>query len=162
MKKVKLLQFVTAFAVVVMCACSLTGCKKYDDGVWLTFRSATERVSNTWKFQKYVINGVDYTGSASTLKMTLTKSSDASMSDDTANLGSGTWYFQNSKKGIVINITNNYTDGTDWYFETDKYNCTIVELRQGVMHLTGTATCTSDDPYVQNGSYSIEFKLAGQ
>ncbi len=37
------------------------GCKKYEEGPWLTFRKKEERVRNSWDFDRVWYNGLDVT-----------------------------------------------------------------------------------------------------
>lgn len=48
---------------------TLNSCKKYEEGPRLSFRSKKERVSNTWKVDKYFENGVDETAEFKTKKI---------------------------------------------------------------------------------------------
>jgi hypothetical protein len=38
-----------------------TGCKKYDEGPLLSFRSAYNRIEGYWSIEKYTVNETDYT-----------------------------------------------------------------------------------------------------
>ncbi len=51
------------FALAVMTAFTMgsTGCKKYEEGPTISFIPKKERISNDWRFDKVMNNGVDYT-----------------------------------------------------------------------------------------------------
>ncbi len=55
----------------------LSGCKKYPEGPLISFRSKTERVSNTWKFSNCKINGVDATSDYTGTELDLIKNGTA-------------------------------------------------------------------------------------
>jgi len=80
---------------------SIPACQKYPDGPMISLRSRTERVSNTWKVDKYIKNGNDYTSSMIGYTETYTK--DGNYSYLWANhSGTAIWNFQNSDKEIQL------------------------------------------------------------
>ena len=87
------------------------GCKKYEEGPAISFRSRAARVANTWKVEKYIKNGVDetaqkYSASGDKRNYTETYTKDGFYSysyiDDKndSKSGSGKWEFQNKDNEI--------------------------------------------------------------
>ena len=89
------------FAIIIIVAASLTGCKKYEDGPAFSLRSKTARVANTWIVESYTINGVDYTSSLTNLSYSETYDKDGNYSySSSVGSGSGKWVFQSDKEQI--------------------------------------------------------------
>ena len=149
----------TILIISLFCSiCIFSGCKKYKDGPLISFRSKTERISNTWKFQKYIVNGIDSTAQKAAVTLQLTKDYHASLfANDTFG---GTWNF---KRTLDMSVTPNTTkidkdyieifiyNGIDYNTDTPisySYNCNILELKQNNMHLQGTYTytCVNTNP----------------
>jgi len=86
-------------------------CKKYPEGPSFSFKSRTERVSNTWSVENYKVNGTDYTSLVSNYTETYTKGGTYSYEWGIIS-GSGTWKFQNNDKEIKITGLNNQSDVT--------------------------------------------------
>lgn len=96
----------------------LTECKKYPDGPSISFRSAKERVSNTWKIEKLIKNNVDstsyYTNLLKDYTATLSKSGSYTISyyvvvpilGNLSNTESGSWTLSSDKKTLNINPTS--------------------------------------------------------
>jgi len=78
------------------------GCKKYEEGPMISFKSRTERVSNTWKIDNYKINGSDYTSLMGSYDETFTNKGAYSYNWGLIS-GSGKWEFQNRDKEIKLN-----------------------------------------------------------
>jgi hypothetical protein len=110
---------------------TIQSCKKYPDGPLISFRSRTERVSQTWKVDNYQLNGTDLTSLMSGYTETYTKEGNYSYSWGAIN-GTGTWAFQNSDANIQLTgITNQGTytlvilklEQTEfWYYYMDGSN----------------------------------------
>lgn len=89
------------FPIIFILGATLTGCKKYEDGPGLSFRSKAARVSNTWEVESYTINGLDNTSSLKNLNYTETYDKDGNCSyNSSAGSGSGKWEFQSDKEQI--------------------------------------------------------------
>jgi hypothetical protein len=41
---------------------SISSCNKYENGPSVSFRSKVHRIANTWKYENYVVNGVELAG----------------------------------------------------------------------------------------------------
>ena len=129
MKTKKISGLMILFAVLVIIL--VEGCKKYPDGPLISFRSRTERVSQTWKIDNYHENGVDLTSLMGGYTETYTKSGNYSYSWGVLN-GTGTWAFQNSDANIQLTGISNqktYTlvilklEQTEfWYYYMDGSN----------------------------------------
>ncbi|HXB40804.1 MAG TPA: hypothetical protein VNZ49_09705 [Bacteroidia bacterium] len=90
---------------------AIQSCQKYPDGPFISFRTRTERVANTWKVDNYKKNGNDYTSLMG--GYTETYSKDGNYSYSWGNLsGTGKWAFQNSDKEIRLNGINNQSSQT--------------------------------------------------
>ena len=89
MKKTKTL--LTLLAGILL-ASSFPGCKKYEEGPAISFRSRAERVSNTWKVEKLLVNGADNTPQYTAFTETYTKAGSYEY-DLSGNKGSGKWEF---------------------------------------------------------------------
>lgn len=126
----------------LMVGCSLfimAGCSKYDEGPAISFRTRTERVSNTWKVDNYKVNGSDVTSLVSGYTETFTKSGGYSY-DWSALSGTGTWKFQHNDEEIALTGTDNQDDHTlyilkleekqFWYYYTvngDRHEFHMIE-----------------------------------
>jgi len=89
----------------------LQGCQKYPDGPAISFKSRTERISNTWKIDNYKVNGTDYTSLVTGYSETFTKGGTYSYNWGILS-GSGTWKFQNNDEEVKISGLNNQSDVT--------------------------------------------------
>jgi predicted NAD/FAD-dependent oxidoreductase len=59
----KLHKILFLLAIVAMAATS--SCNKYEDGPSISLRSKARRIANTWKYEKYIVNGVELAGTPS-------------------------------------------------------------------------------------------------
>lgn len=48
--------------VIFTISIGITSCKKYEEGPGLSFRSKKQRIANTWKYENYILNGVELAG----------------------------------------------------------------------------------------------------
>lgn len=87
---------------------SIQSCNKYDDGPFVSLRSRTERVSNTWKVENYKVNNDDLTSLVTDYRETFTKENTYNYTWGLLS-GSGTWMFQNNDEEIKISDSNNQT-----------------------------------------------------
>jgi len=95
--------FITTVALII------PACQKYPDGPLISFRSKKERVANTWRVDKYIKNGTDYTSTIIGYTETYTKDGNYSYIWD-SHSGTGIWSFQNSDKEIqLIGISHQET-----------------------------------------------------
>jgi hypothetical protein len=101
--------FAIIFAGLIIPA--IQSCQKYPDGPFISFRTRTARVANTWKVDNYKKNGNDYTSLMG--GYTETYSKDGNYSYSWGNLsGTGKWAFQNNDKEIKLNGINNQSSQT--------------------------------------------------
>lgn len=151
MKKINFLTIIIAVA----CLVSLNSCEKYQDGPLISFRSKTERVSNTW-------TGASLSGTP--IGFTLTAGGGATLTISGTS-ASGTWVFQNNNDNIYMTFNLSqlvypYGDTT----ETVTFNCNILELKQNNMELKGTCneTVNPPDPYNPNSNLLFNWTLTGK
>lgn len=97
--KIKNLTFAILLAALIIIP--LQSCKKYPDGPFISFRTRTDRLAQTWKIESAKRNGSDYTSSVSTYIETYTKAGDYSYSWYIMG-GGGKWAFQNNDKEIFV------------------------------------------------------------
>ncbi|HRW21473.1 MAG TPA: hypothetical protein P5509_05825 [Bacteroidales bacterium] len=83
----------------------LIGCSRYDDGPWISFRSAKNRVVGTWQVEKLLIDGLD-----STELYREQIGCEWEFTDELRN-GEGSSFYLYCKQGI-----NDTTDIGRWYF----------------------------------------------
>src|ERR1700758_2050957 len=92
--------------VVVILAALLTipfqSCKKYPDGPFISLRSRTARLCQTWRVENVQKNGADYTNLYYNYTETFTRHGDYSYTWDTKG-GTSIWTFQNKDDEIVLN-----------------------------------------------------------
>lgn len=80
---------------------ALAGCKKYEEGPSLSFRSRAARVANTWKVDSYTINGADNTSVLTNINYLETYDKDGNYSySSSLGTGSGRWEFQSDDQEI--------------------------------------------------------------
>ncbi len=95
----------------------LLSCKKYEEGPLFSFRSKTERLSNTWKVQQYFENGVDKTNDFNNIFkdyiMTISKENSYTITYKAFGIinysEAGTWYFNTDKTKVTFKNNNNNT-----------------------------------------------------
>lgn len=107
MKKTASLAICALFVSVSMV--TVVGCKKYEDGPAISFRSKQHRVVNTWALETYFQDGVDKTSELTVTNYTEIYNEDGSCKR-TFNDASGdfvdqpgTWAFSDDKAKININ-----------------------------------------------------------
>lgn len=95
---------VIALVVAMFGMTLFSGCKKYEEGPLISFRSRTSRVANVWKVQRVFRDGVDVTSSFSNYEETFEK--DGSYSYQVGGVFSysenGNWSFYNKDEEIDI------------------------------------------------------------
>lgn len=118
---------ITGMVLVLALVFSMHGCKKYEDGPLLSFRSKEKRVVNSWKIEKYLNNDIDKTS-----ELTVTNWNEIYNEDGTC-------------KRTFNDASGDYVDqsGT-WAFNSDKTELNIsglgsVELSQSI----GTVSSSS-------------------
>jgi hypothetical protein len=80
----------------------VTACKKYENGPFLSLRSKTGRVANTWRVASYTINGVDSTATLININYTETYEKSGAFSyNSTVGHSSGKWDFLLDNKDIL-------------------------------------------------------------
>lgn len=121
---------------ILMVGCSLFligGCKKYDEGPAISFRTRTERVSNTWKVDNYKVNGTDVTSLVSGYSETFTKSGGYSYQWGEQS-GTGTWKFQNNDEEIALTGTDNQSDHTLYILKLEEKQFWYYYISDGDRH----------------------------
>lgn len=99
--------------IILILGVTLVGCKKYEEGPGLSFRSKLARVSNTWEVESYTINGMDNTSTLKNLNYTETYEKDGSFSyNSSAGGGSGKWEFQVNEEQIKRSGTSGQSTET--------------------------------------------------
>ena len=99
-----------------------SGCKKYEDGPYLSFKSRTDRVSNTWKVEKVLKNDEEITVAFNQdlPDLRITFSTNGSLTRNVKVNGipytvTGQWAFQSDDEEIHITIdTQLYTEDSVW------------------------------------------------
>lgn len=104
----------TTIIVFIAIAFIATSCKKYPDGPDFSLRSKTERLSNTWKIDKWYDDGVDVTSNIQILlsDFSLAINKSGSYSQTYKGLGflpvseTGTWAFNGDKSKVIFTRTS--------------------------------------------------------
>ncbi len=94
-------------------------CQKYPDGPFISFRSRTERVAQTWKVSSYQKNGTDNTSLYGGYTESYSKGGAYSYSWGILS-GTGTWGWADNQRDIQLNGAGN--QGT--------YTMVILKLEQ--------------------------------
>lgn len=97
-------------AAAVIGGTALEGCKKYEEGPTISLRSRKERVANTWKVEKYIVNNQDQTAEFTTdnpnYQLVLDKEGKASLNaGGFSGIATGTWALINKDEEIVFTLT---------------------------------------------------------
>jgi hypothetical protein len=142
------------------------GCKKYDEGSYISLRSKNERIANVWRFTSYILGNTDVTNQCVNTRLTLSKGGDATFKDG-SDVTLGTWNFDSQKEKITIRLSYDYESTDEWGNPTtftcsDACNFTIIQLKEKSLHLRGTLTETDTDPTIGSITVNCEWKLAGQ
>ena len=90
---------------------TLQSCQKYEDGPFLSIRSKSERISNSWVVDNYKIDGSDYTSLVSNYEETFSKNGAYSYSWNVFS-GSGTWALQNNNMEIKLTGDDDHSSRT--------------------------------------------------
>ncbi len=126
MKKVAIL---VLMAIVVI----IPGCKKYEDGPMLSFRSKMHRVVNSWRLDAYYLNGVEATSSliitGYTEDYTKAGSYSRSYTKENGDLVSetGSWEFDDKKDNLLVNGVGS--------IELSNQNSTVTNTRCTILRL---------------------------
>jgi hypothetical protein len=109
MKKTSVILFAAALAGVTV----FEGCKKYEEGPGLSFRSREERVANTWEVEKVLEGGVEVANPDGTV----TFDKDGGFSATYTSFGvsitlNGTWQLVNDDEDIEVKVTSNGISST--------------------------------------------------
>jgi hypothetical protein len=99
MKKLTAFIFVLTIGSTVLAL--MSSCKKYEDGPLISFRTRTERLSNTWEVDNYTFNGNDLTSLYTNCTETFSKGGDYSYSCGLFD-GAGKWKFQSNDERIQL------------------------------------------------------------
>jgi hypothetical protein len=99
MKKLTAFIFVLTIGSTVLAL--MSSCKKYEDGPLISFRTRTERLSNTWEVYNYTFNGNDLTSLYTNCTETFSKGGDYSYSCGLFD-GAGKWKFQSNDERIQL------------------------------------------------------------
>lgn len=105
--------------IIGMMTLAFTSCKKYPDGPTLSWTSAVERVSNSWKIAKAMNGGEDVTNDFEQYDITFTKSYSATLHAKYKAFGGsydyyteGTWSFSDDEKKLNVNYNDDDADKT--------------------------------------------------
>jgi len=90
---------------VIFSTAILPACKKYEEGPMISFRTKKGRLENTWKVEKWMLNGVEqniapYSGQT----IQFTKEGNVTFAVGAFAL-TGTWKFINDKEDVEITFT---------------------------------------------------------
>jgi hypothetical protein len=99
MKKLTAFIFVLTIGSTVLAL--MSSCKKHEDGPLISFRTRTERLSNTWEVDNYTFNGNDLTSLYTNCTETFSKGGDYSYSCGLFD-GAGKWKFQSNDERIQL------------------------------------------------------------
>ncbi|MCB0395575.1 MAG: hypothetical protein KDD36_02910 [Flavobacteriales bacterium] len=101
-----------ALALVFVAGAMFTGCKKYEEGPMISFKSKKARIQRVWEESKYIdSNGNESTPSP---KHTYELKEDQTVSvDGGASSTAFTWDFDDKKEGIVFTTTVGSVSSTD-------------------------------------------------
>jgi len=116
MKKVRI---ISVALMVLLIAGAMSSCKKYDEGPLISLRSKEARLVNKWKFDKYIVDNVDYTPSIldesyiefsenGDFSICIYAVEGVAVEDTTAITGS--WEFASGKTSLDINMIYTYED----------------------------------------------------
>lgn len=91
-----------------------SGCKKYEDGPAISFRSTTSRLTNHWKFLKVTSNSVDITNQFNGYEWEILKDGNFNHYVNAVLAKTGTWRMgENMPKDMLI---FNYSNGDVDFF----------------------------------------------
>jgi hypothetical protein len=106
-------KILTSLLILTIIVATNTGCKKYEEGPYLSFRSISQRVTNTWKIESITMNGVEMVNQPqySTQKQFWLGDGQYNHTyiDPTSGLGQrvdGKWELQDSKNKIAVTYNN--------------------------------------------------------
>jgi len=166
---------ISCFISLLLLCLLLTGCKKYEDGPWLSLRSKEHRILGEWAVDYFSINGYDSTAYLKSQALYGTYSFEkpdhgypggfvyncaGNRGADTSKYYSqeGKWEFSNDKKNIII--TSNY-DYPPWrHFNIGPYTALgvitwrIMRLEEKELWLKMT--------YTDGREYFIKFTLKAE
>jgi hypothetical protein len=125
------------------------GCKKYEEGPWLSLRSKKSRVVGVWKFKEVIADGQDITNKIQLDNIGFENGSGCyyvSVNKTTYEEFTlfGKWSFANNKNDLNISLSADGTDtitGKPVTFYVDYY-FKILELRYKEIKLEGTSKTT--------------------
>lgn len=118
--------------IVSLMIITLQSCSKYEDGPFVSLKSKQERVSNSWRVEKYLSNGTDYTSNYEGYTETYTKAGDYLFTSNSffgTTSGSGKWELQNHGTEVLrsavdgqdnrVLIILRLTEDEFWYYYMD-------------------------------------------
>jgi hypothetical protein len=115
-------KFAVIFSLLFYTLLAGSACKKYEDGPYLSFKSREERISNTWKVDKVLINDEEITSSTNlefkNLKWTFSTNGNVTRSIDVNGQPftvTGQWALQSNDEEIRIVINSQlYSEDSVW------------------------------------------------
>ncbi len=115
-------KFAVIFSLLFCTLLAGNACKKYEDGPYLSFKSREERISNTWKVDKVLINDEEITSSSNlnfqSLKWTFSTNGNVTRSIDVNGQPftvTGQWALQSNDEEIRIVINSQlYSEDSVW------------------------------------------------
>lgn len=124
----KTLKLISSMLVLLICTTIINGCKKYEEGPGLTFKTAKGRITNEWKYKQTVYNGQAPTNGYQQYGMSTYPGDNIDIKKDesyVAESTSGKWSFSSDKESLTL--TPNGSSSSDTY--------TIVKLTSKEMWL---------------------------
>ena len=115
-------KFAVIFSLLFCTLFAGNACKKYEDGPYLSFKSREERISNTWKVDKVLINDEEITSSSNlnfqSLKWTFSTNGNVTRTidiNDQPFTVTGQWALQSNDEEIRIVINSQlYSEDSVW------------------------------------------------
>lgn len=100
--------------LLVLCTITIgSGCKKYEDGPYISFKTRKERITNIWKVEKAYRDGQDITDVYQTQNPGLTwhfddnQNATRSLSQQGEKINTnGKWAFQSDDEELAISLSN--------------------------------------------------------
>ncbi len=128
-------------ALILVFSLLFTACGKYEEGPSFSLRSKTNRVVNTWKIERMIVDDKDVTDASptyvDTYRIEFTKD-DRVIEQYTSSAGNhkhhGTWSFEDSYANLVIKISGSVSSYRILRLTADEMWLEI--MKDGVWHET--------------------------
>jgi hypothetical protein len=102
-------------AAVIAVSVILSSCGKYEEGPKISLASKKARISNTWKLDKYLYNGVDQPLGGYSLVIDIKKDgsyTSTSSFGGASFIDTGVWQFSSDKESLITTSTGSSTAET--------------------------------------------------